>query len=265
MAVKPLPGAQLDRSHPLAQGLLGCWLMNEGSGLSVYDYSGNDNHGVLTNGPTWVAGPDGGALSFDGVNDRIRVVDFPSVEINNGGATWMCRVYIPAGSLGDDDEFFRQTPDGMYIRTNGFKMEYVAMEHGAVPRTISYSKGYIPTGRWVTIASVVYGDQVSTYYDGNLDSIVDTGKTDYRSGSGELGISDSPGGGEALRALWLYAAIYSRALSADEVAWLTAEPYCMFARPDRWLRVFDFGGAVVGRAYFGTRNLGAQLLRRTGL
>jgi len=37
---KPLPGAQIDWGHPLAQGLVGCWLMNEGAGQGFADLVG---------------------------------------------------------------------------------------------------------------------------------------------------------------------------------------------------------------------------------
>ncbi len=37
-------------------GLLGRWGLNEGSGLTAADSSGQDVHGTLTNGPMWVAG-----------------------------------------------------------------------------------------------------------------------------------------------------------------------------------------------------------------
>jgi len=47
---KPLPGAEIDWGHPLAQGLVGCWLMNEGAGVSVADYSAGGNHGILKGG-----------------------------------------------------------------------------------------------------------------------------------------------------------------------------------------------------------------------
>jgi len=41
-----------------------------GSGTNWFDLSGNNNHGVLTNGPTLNTGP-GGGMSFDGVNDYV--------------------------------------------------------------------------------------------------------------------------------------------------------------------------------------------------
>ncbi len=62
---KPGMGAQLDRSHPAAQGLQGCWLFNESSGAMVYDFTGN-SHFVLTGGVARVATADGPAIKFDG-------------------------------------------------------------------------------------------------------------------------------------------------------------------------------------------------------
>lgn len=51
--------------------LVGWWKMDdEKSGVAV-DYSGYDNYGTLVNGPQFVAGYLGDALSFDGVDDYV--------------------------------------------------------------------------------------------------------------------------------------------------------------------------------------------------
>ena len=55
------------------RGLVGYWKMDEQSGATVGDTSGNNNAGTLTNGPTWASGKVGGALNFDGVNDYASV------------------------------------------------------------------------------------------------------------------------------------------------------------------------------------------------
>jgi hypothetical protein len=76
---KPRQGVRLNTAHPLAQGLLGYWIFNEGSGSRLNDISGNGNHGSLTNfgltGPSsnWVGSKLGGCLNFDGVNDMVNV------------------------------------------------------------------------------------------------------------------------------------------------------------------------------------------------
>ena len=66
---------KMDPNHPLSVGCIGLWLLNETGGLSAYDLSGNNNHGTLTNGPTWTPGRSGQALKFDGVDDYVNIVD----------------------------------------------------------------------------------------------------------------------------------------------------------------------------------------------
>jgi fibronectin type 3 domain-containing protein len=55
-------GAQIraSKDQPIvsAQGLIGRWGMNEGTGTTVADSSGSGVNGTLTNGPAWVAGYD---------------------------------------------------------------------------------------------------------------------------------------------------------------------------------------------------------------
>ena len=63
-----------------AQGLVGYWPFDEGSGNIAKDYSGNGNDGTLVNGPTWTTGKVGGALSFDGVDDYVRVINSASIN-----------------------------------------------------------------------------------------------------------------------------------------------------------------------------------------
>jgi hypothetical protein len=60
----------------LMNGLVGWWKFDEGSGLVAYDSTGNGNDGNLTNGPTWVTGKIGGALSFDGQDDFVELNNF---------------------------------------------------------------------------------------------------------------------------------------------------------------------------------------------
>ena len=55
-------------------GLVGHWALDETSGMTASDSSGNGNNGVLINGPAWQpAGRVAGALSFDGVNDYVSL------------------------------------------------------------------------------------------------------------------------------------------------------------------------------------------------
>ena len=58
----------------------GIWLLDEGKGDKIEDISGNDNHGELQGGK-WVKGPDGPALSLNGVNDRVIIPDSKSLYL----------------------------------------------------------------------------------------------------------------------------------------------------------------------------------------
>ena len=58
----------------------GIWLLDEGRGDVINDISGNDNHGELQGGK-WVKGPDGPALSLNGVNDRVIIPDSDSLYL----------------------------------------------------------------------------------------------------------------------------------------------------------------------------------------
>ena len=64
-------------------GLVGYLKLDEGKGAIVSDSSGNDNNGVLVDGPVWVDGKYGKASSFDGVDDYVMIPDSQSLRVQN--------------------------------------------------------------------------------------------------------------------------------------------------------------------------------------
>src|SRR3989344_4909333 len=81
------------RSAAPTTGLVGYWNFDEASSgstpITAADFSGNNNTGALTNGPTWTTGKVGiGAIQLDGVNDyvQIRAVSqsIPSLALGTG-------------------------------------------------------------------------------------------------------------------------------------------------------------------------------------
>ncbi len=65
--------APVEPTAPSGPGLVAYWMLDDGSGTTALDASGNGNAGVLVNGPTWTAGIVRQALAFDGVDDHVRV------------------------------------------------------------------------------------------------------------------------------------------------------------------------------------------------
>ncbi len=69
---QPPLGTPLNRSHPLSQGLVGCFPLNEGGGQIALDNTGiGIQNGTLTSGATFTNTAKGSAVLFDGVNDYI--------------------------------------------------------------------------------------------------------------------------------------------------------------------------------------------------
>lgn len=70
-----------------AQGLIGYWSFDEGSGSVATDTSGYGNNGTLQGGPTWVTGKIGKALQFDGVDDYIDCGAGTSLHLDGNSFT----------------------------------------------------------------------------------------------------------------------------------------------------------------------------------
>lgn len=70
---KPARGWRVtdDAWDDIYRGLEGLWLFNEGSGTIVADASGHGRHGTVVGAAVWQAGATGWQLSCDGANDYV--------------------------------------------------------------------------------------------------------------------------------------------------------------------------------------------------
>jgi len=69
-----------DESASGTTGLVGYWNMDESSGTTAADSSGNGRNGTLVNGATWVAGKVGNAVNLDGNNDYVSLPIGPLIS-----------------------------------------------------------------------------------------------------------------------------------------------------------------------------------------
>src|SRR3990167_9799803 len=88
-ALKTLLSSLFPQTQAQTSGLVGYWTFDEGSGTTANDSSGNNNTGALINGPTWTTGKIGGALSFDGVDDRVSTGAFSIGSTNFSMSGWV--------------------------------------------------------------------------------------------------------------------------------------------------------------------------------
>ncbi len=66
-----------------ATGLAGHWPLDDGSGTTASDDTGNGNTGNLPGGPVWVPGKFGTALEMDGQSHRIIVPAAPNLDVES--------------------------------------------------------------------------------------------------------------------------------------------------------------------------------------
>jgi hypothetical protein len=238
----------------LRQGLVGAWcpsLPNGGSGNTLPDVSGYNNHGSLVNmGPEdWVSAQYGRALDFDGVNDHIVVSHQPFASLQQGTITgWVNtsndveQALFALANTSDSNQFAILGYAGNFTGTLTNELVYFAIRgfSGTDLATFGYTtsnRSELIDGKWHHIALVVNGVSASSIYlDGISKSITVsnqfptsnqgqffgdlTGLNRCLIGAGQLGasiFSYASGGQDDVR-------IYNRALSESEIKLLASRP-----------------------------------------
>ncbi|MFC1600714.1 LamG domain-containing protein, partial [Patescibacteria group bacterium] len=83
---RALTPSEVQDLYRWAPGPVAHWKLDENSGTSVYDNSGNGHNSTAFVGNTsWIAGKHGSALSFDGANDHVTIADNDAFTVPSGG------------------------------------------------------------------------------------------------------------------------------------------------------------------------------------
>jgi len=245
-------------SHPLAKGLVGCWLLNEGSGGAVLDSSGFSNAGTLTNGPAWITGLFGKALSFDGTDDRIGCGASSSLaNIFSGGGTIIAWVYIDTYTANNSSYVVCK-----YGATQGWIL-WLRNDTGhenslQFTRYFSSQYGYwmasgdISTGQWHQLAATYDDTSVANvptiYVNGRavgIDESTSPSGTANDESSQALTIAGRPTDNlRNLDGVIDHVLLFDRALSASEIAWLHREPFALLQTPGLWVPAIAAGGST---------------------
>jgi len=197
------------------------WAMDEGSGTTASDSSGNGWTGTLTGGTSWVAGKPGQAVHFDGVSGRMSAGDIPSSSTMTW-TFWMRTPTVPAYNVayGLLDK---------YIGTNA-KREWRVFMMGEdirltiAPSTISWYEERIATGfnavanTWAHVAVVFNNGAFTAYKDGvAVATNGDFTHTEIANRTASVYAGYRQGGGEYFTGDMDEIRIYNRALSSSEV------------------------------------------------
>ncbi len=115
-----LTAEEVQSLYNWSPGPVGYWKLDEGSGTTVYDSSGNGNNSSNWSGNTkWVQGKYGSATSHDGSGDRITIPSSTTLDYQPK-YTWSAWLNPTAGSYEIFDKA-ADTNNGWKIGSNGNK------------------------------------------------------------------------------------------------------------------------------------------------
>ena len=164
--------------NPLPTGLVAGYRLNEGSGGTTADISGNNNTGTLVNAPVWTTGKYGSALAFDG-NDYVDLGNTSSLRLT-GSMTLTAWIRISANP-GDDGAIVAKLGGaGWQLKTSpdtGVRTAAIQISSNGSDTVQRYSATVLSLNTWYHIAGVydAAARTLSIFVNGVLDNGVLSG------------------------------------------------------------------------------------------
>jgi hypothetical protein len=212
------------------QGLVGYWTFDEGNGTTTKDLSGYGNDGTLVNGPTWTTGKVGGALSFDGSDDYVNIVDFPNTFNFNG--PFSISVWIKQNSssgfrdiISNYRQYLNPTNHGMFLEIGtADKLRFVYRNNGTNVFDFQQTTS-ISIGTWQHVVAVynpsLPSANAKVYLNGLQMSVTANANSTFSITGRPLVIGSIDAGAEGFGRYWNGliddVRIYNRALSDAEI------------------------------------------------
>jgi RNA polymerase sigma factor (sigma-70 family) len=210
-------------------GLIAHWTFDEGRGLIANDRTGNGHTGELVNGPIWAPGKIGGALSFNGIDNYVRVSSSAALNSMKDQMTVAAWVF----NREDAPEFGsiiqrRHGQEALDVWTLFYDMSSDRLHSFSVitsskegHTTVYGQPSYPDLNAWVHLAGVYDGAQIHLYRNGVLQvSGLCTGTLANETTPVVIGACDTgvQGMREHIDAVVDDVRLYNRALSDAEIA-----------------------------------------------
>ncbi len=214
--MKPPLGTPLEAAHPLAKGLVGCWLQNEGSGNIVQDLSGNGNTATLMNDAHFVPGKFGSAVDFDGTGDYVTT----TIDV---GTTMYVSLWVKINADTGNKVIFtwqNSTSQTLIMWTGRWDLIGTGFDIFPVsPTPVLGQWHHVVAGFEAGVAAYLYVDGVEIGKDTTIGTPATVANFRW-GGTNTAGID-----GQIDHIL-----LYNRVLTADEVAQLYREPFAIVRR-----------------------------------
>jgi hypothetical protein len=169
-----LAGVLASSASALDPNLVAWYTFDEGSGTIAHDLAHGYNGTI--NGATWAAGKIGGGMSFDGVNDYIRVLDNPSLRFTQDSSFTLSTWINPVSTAGQGvllGKFQTDSKSNLFTYNMDWWLESQGIGFQAAQSGYSYVNlaspwGVAPVGSWSHIACVYDNRNMTIYVNGEL-------------------------------------------------------------------------------------------------
>lgn len=232
--LKPLRAIQINRSHPLARGLVGCWLFNERSGSIFLDSSGMKNNFDIGNGsPEWSNSKYGGGLLFNsGSGEYLQYSSAILTQLPISVVGWAKSDNIDTDNVILDIGYSGAEAGNILL---GMLGSWSGNPVAAFIRDTDWSGGAAVTtkafsaGIWhQCVAVFVSNSKRRVYIDGANEGTNATVCAVPPVNRTHIGATADSTPGAYMSGIIDHVMLYNRVLSAREVAWLYREPFAMF-------------------------------------
>lgn len=240
---KPLPGALIDWTHPLARGLAHAWLLNQGGGQAVNAVT-HAYDGTLFNGPTQTVGNYGQpAINFP--NGMATYVDCGNVPELVSVARFSAAFAFKRGAAGATLYPWGKNTNAGTAAMTGIEV----YSDGSVYLDVNNSSGadghFVCNDlKWHYLVEVFDGQQadnasrLQAWLDGAKQSLAFSGTIPAATGASAntmtIGRMTYNGGGQNSFGAVDHLLLWNRALSAQDAEQLSSAPFIMFRRPQRY-------------------------------
>jgi hypothetical protein len=197
-----------------ASGLVAAFSFDEGTGTTALDASGNALNGAIS-GATWSTGRNGGALAFDGVDDRVTVADHALLDVTRLTVSAWIRPTVRTPWM---TVVMKETPDNLayalYANNDASRPAGEVLVSGVI--RIATGTAAVSTTAWTHLAYTYDGANMRMYVNGVLvRTVARTGNITVS--TGPLRIGGNEVWGEFFTGLIDDVRVYNRALTLAEV------------------------------------------------
>ncbi|MFG2037519.1 LamG-like jellyroll fold domain-containing protein [Dactylosporangium sp. NPDC048998] len=219
----PTASATTTNAPTQPTGLIAGYKFDAGSGTTVTDSSGNNNTGTIT-GATWVTGKYGGALSFNGTSDIVRIPASATLTPSTGLtlAAWI----QPTGTQNGWRTVMQKENDAWFLNaSNSTGPLYPAGGITTTTGSTAYCSGTSasPLNTWTHIALTYDGTNLRLYVNGvQVSTKAISGGLQQT--SNPLSIGGNAPYGEYFKGLIDEARVYNRALTQAEIQTVMSTP-----------------------------------------